>query len=111
MLSRKIKISVVLVSFFLLLVTFGCNGKHCIKLGGEYQGAKGDLEYCYDKQETKDVGVPVLKDKEGKANYILDDKQVKALANSKAFTSAMSASRKEVTQENARDILKRIIKK
>jgi len=51
---------VLLSGFLLILLLTGCSGKQCIKVGGEYQGVIGDVEYCYDFGQSKNNGVPTL---------------------------------------------------
>jgi len=51
--------------YILILVVFvmvfaGCNGGHCIKVGGTYQGVSGDVEYCFDTGKSEGLGVPVF---------------------------------------------------
>lgn len=60
---------------FLSIVASGCAGKHCIKVGGTYEGNSGELEYCYEKEVSKSVGLPILSNESGQS-VILSEKQI-----------------------------------
>lgn len=42
----------------------GCAGHSCIKVGGSYQGAGGEMEYCWNAEKTNASGAPAF-DKSG----------------------------------------------
>jgi len=50
----------------------GCTGRHCIKIGGTYEGIDGNLEYCWDEAKSADAGVPVLSGDSGTLFGFLD---------------------------------------
>jgi hypothetical protein len=43
-----------------MFILLGCNGQHCIKIGGNYDGIEGNIEYCFDQKESKEAGRPIL---------------------------------------------------
>lgn len=75
-------IILITITIFVMPVFQGCSGKHCVKIGGEYQGINGDLEYCFDNEKSKEVGVPVAKSESGDS-FLLSREQVEKLGNVK----------------------------
>lgn len=72
----RLYLSLLLISVLL----FGCgSGKHCIKIGGNYQGAEGEIEYCFDVEKSEEVGRPVLRDAAGQKFFALTKADVKKL--------------------------------
>jgi len=65
--------------FFLLVTITGCAGSHCIKLGGNYQGIDGDIEYCFSQEKTEKNGLPTTE-----TNEVLVDESVLEKLLSKA---------------------------
>jgi len=69
----------VLVSW--LIVVFGlallcsCAGQHCITIGGEYEGVQGNVEYCFDKEQSKQEGIPTFTNTEGKS-YLIPEEDI-----------------------------------
>ncbi len=65
--------------FLFALLLLGCNAKHCIKVGGEYEGIAGNVEYCYDAEESKQIGVPVFEGPKQEENYLLSEAMIEAI--------------------------------
>ena len=47
--------------FVFVFLLAGCAGQHCIKIGGNYEGVQGDIEYCFDAKATEELKAPVIK--------------------------------------------------
>lgn len=43
----------------LLVLVSGCAGV-CMRVDGSYKDFDGGIEYCFDTQKSKDLGVPVI---------------------------------------------------
>jgi hypothetical protein len=69
-------IYIILILSVLLLA---CSGKHCIKIGGNYEGIQGDLEYCFDQHASAVIQAPILADQDGNPNIILNHQSVEAI--------------------------------
>ncbi len=48
----------------LSLIFVGCSGKHCVKIGGDYEGIQGNIEYCFDAGQSTSEGRPILVNKD-----------------------------------------------
>lgn len=60
------KNSLILIFLFILFFS-GCNGNHCIKVGGNYEGVQGDFEYCWgSSDEMKNFQAPIVNSKSEK---------------------------------------------
>ena len=46
--EKKITCLIVFILGFILFFSGCSTGKHCIKMGGNYEGVEGNLEYCFD---------------------------------------------------------------
>lgn len=88
------KLLLIIVAFFCA----GCAGTHCIKVGGEKDGFRGDFEYCFDKKESEQEEAPVFigstgqtylalnADEVARVNAIIDENErLKATAEKKEF--------------------------
>lgn len=71
----KFVIALLLCMFMLL----GCAGQHCIKIGGNYDGIDGTIEYCYDAKESQKIGRPILKSETGQRLLSLSCNDAKKL--------------------------------
>jgi hypothetical protein len=49
------------VIFIIVLCLCGCAGT-CLRVGGGYKDFSGEVEYCFDTEKSKDLGVPVLEE-------------------------------------------------
>ena len=63
-----------------LVFTFvGCTGQHCIKVGGNYEGVQGELEYCFDAGKTQEIGSPVTASSQGKEYIGITEQEAKKI--------------------------------
>lgn len=53
-------LSIIIVLSLLIFVLCSCAGQHCIKIGGNYEGVEGNLEYCFDFKSSEKIDMPVL---------------------------------------------------
>lgn len=72
------------VIFGLAWALAGCAGaRHCISIGGEWEGKAGNIEYCFSVPESREAGMPAFEGKGGKA-YLVKESEIeeadKALA-------------------------------
>lgn len=65
----------------LICITFcACAGKHCVAIGGTYDGVQGTMEYCFDAKATdSNDGVATLIGPDGKQNYLINEDEAKKL--------------------------------
>lgn len=69
-----------LLAFAALCFPFPSCGRHCIAIGGEYQGIDGNVEYCFESARSSELGIPVLKSAAGqKELYGFTEDQVNAI--------------------------------
>lgn len=68
-----------LVSVLALSILSGCNAKHCIKIGGTYDGINGNLEYCYDQQSKE--ARPVLEAQNGSKLIVLTEQDAQKIVS------------------------------
>lgn len=61
----------------MMLILVSCNARHCIKIGGEYDGIDGSLEYCYDGAKTEELGIPAFSTDDGKTAILVSERQAK----------------------------------
>lgn len=84
--NRRTVLSIVVIVMCLFL--FGCSGKHCIKVGGSYEGIQGDLEYCFDYVKSQEAQHPVYSNEKDsvvlisesnaqKINYLIEKQELK----------------------------------
>lgn len=81
--------------FFILFVTLctliGCNGSHCITLGGTYEKISGDVKYCWDN--TSESKRPILTDENGNAAVLMSEEDMQKIATKlEIFTAPKSQS-------------------
>ncbi len=72
----------IIVFLYVTLLAYllvGCSGRHCLAIGGEKDGISGNIEYCYDFEETKQSGVPSFKKDDGKNIYGFSLDQIEAI--------------------------------
>ena len=67
---------IVILSIFLIA---GCAGGKCIKVGGTYEGAEGNIEYCWDQASSEKEGTAVTVDKDGKKLFGFGEDDLKKL--------------------------------
>ena len=70
------------VAAFLLVLSLvvSCGGRHCISVGGNYEGVDGSVEYCYDAGEAEKAGAPVFRD-EKKTWFGIDENTLSDLVD------------------------------
>lgn len=68
-----------IISFAILALFVGCNGQHCIKVGGNYEGVNGELEYCFDAGKTQEIGSPVVSSSQGKEYVGITENEAKKI--------------------------------
>lgn len=83
------------MKFFLIVIVMffvGCAGQNCFKVGGDYQGINGNIEYCYSPKDSESEKTPTFDSATGKG-YIVTEAQiseaVKAMEASKASISVV----------------------
>ncbi len=54
-----------------LFVAGGCNVPGCLNVGGTYQGAGGEVEYCWNAEKSKSAGAPAFDEKTGEKKKTL----------------------------------------
>lgn len=67
-----------IVLIVLCMALYGCNNG-CIRVGGEYAGATGEVEYCFDSKQASEAGVPVFTDDSGESFFGFDGETVNKL--------------------------------
>lgn len=78
----------VFIVFVVSLIFTGCTGKHCIKFDGEWEGRKGGLEYCFEKEQTATEGRPVLENSDGNKLFGFSGDDLKKILGLIPSTSA-----------------------
>lgn len=69
--------NIIFLAFLVLcLSVISCTGKHCLKVGGNYEGVNADLEYCFDAGSTSAIGSPVVVDNSGMKYIGISEKEV-----------------------------------
>lgn len=59
-----------------VLILAGCTtGKTCVSVGGSYDGAAGNVEYCYEPVASKEIGFPYFKSSDGNGGVMLTESQ------------------------------------
>ncbi|RLD10037.1 MAG: hypothetical protein DRI56_03175 [Chloroflexota bacterium] len=53
-----------LIFSLLFFILIGCAGRHCIGVDGSYKGVDGQIEYCFDLENSKKSGVPTFRNGE-----------------------------------------------
>ena len=53
----------------------GCSGS-CISLKGEYKDFAGEVQWCLEKEISKEVGKDILQNSEGELAILLNEKDV-----------------------------------
>lgn len=69
-----------IILLVLCMFAIGCAGKNCIKIGGEYEGIDGNLEYCWNKKTSEKAERPVLQNKEGEKAVLLTTEDLKLIS-------------------------------
>jgi len=85
------KIFILSISISLLCLGLCCNAKHCIKIGGSYEGNPVDFEYCYDSKKSDDNGIPTLESNQGDSFLISEDQAKKIVEKLKGVISSSKA--------------------
>ena len=65
-----------LIIIFCIALFGGCSGHHCIKIGGIYEGAEAEIEYCWNLEKSKAAGVPVLEGGKKGDLYAIPEKDI-----------------------------------
>ena len=68
----------VIIAMFFFVSIFGCQGS-CIKIAGGYKDYGGEVEYCFDKEQSKTVQSPVLTDSDGKTFFGITEDEIKKI--------------------------------
>lgn len=69
-----------LLLFLALICLVGCNARHCIGIDGAYQDYSGSIEYCFNLEKSKNLGVLVFDSDLGPI-YGLDKKFLEEIAD------------------------------
>ena len=94
-----------------LVILVGCGtGRHCIKIGGDWEGAKGEFEYCYEAKASSEAGRPVLENSAGEKLVGLFEKDLLKI-NSLIPDEGEKIEAKEFQGNLVRIILRKIEKK
>lgn len=93
------------VCFICLL---GCSGS-CISLKGEYKDFAGEVQWCLEKEISKEVGKDILQNSEGELAIVLNEKDV-ARAN-EILNAPPTAKIKALREENTFRKFLELIKK
>ena len=56
-----------------------CSGGKCIKIGGNYSGAEGNIEYCWDQTASEKEGTAVATDPAGNKLFGFSEDDIKKL--------------------------------
>lgn len=68
-----------LVSLIALSLSFtGCQLDGCFKVGGEYQGKKGEVQYCFNPEKSKQEKTVVLQNG-AEVLFSLTEKEIEKL--------------------------------
>lgn len=73
---------IMMTAFVFGLALSGCGSGACIKIGGGYKDYAGEVEYCFDKAKSEEIGVPILEEKTSEGSkeiFGFDLDQVKAI--------------------------------
>ena len=68
--------------FFMLILGFllaACAGGKCIKIGGNYGDATGEIEYCWDQATSEKEGTSVTTDSAGNKLFGFSEDDIKKL--------------------------------
>lgn len=87
--------SFVLIAITIILPACGGASRHCISIGGEYDGVQGNVEYCFDKEQSKQEGIPTFTNPDGKSYLIPEEDIVSAneiLQKAEAVTAKTTSS-------------------
>lgn len=63
----------------LIVATMAGCGQHCVKVGGEYQGVDGEIEYCFSLDKSKEAGLPAFEGDNGKSIFGFDLDQINGI--------------------------------
>lgn len=66
----------------IIAILCGCSGMNCIKVGGSYEGAQGNLEYCWDSAKSEAASAPVLVSPSGESATIITESQAEKIIES-----------------------------
>lgn len=70
-----------IILIVMVCIMFGCtSGKTCIKVGGSYEGVDGNIEYCYEPEQSKAIGMPCFTTQQG-LGVMLTEAQANKLMN------------------------------
>lgn len=100
----------VIVFLLLLIVAVifsGCSGQSCIKVGGEYSGVNGELEYCYSPDKTQQNGAPTLESAQGEL-YALTAAQIEELNQYFDKAAAVKPTAAPTNETPIRRLLRRL---
>lgn len=95
------------VSYLMILVILsfmsglfiGCSaGRHCISVGGGYEGTTGEIEYCFDEQSSKEAGIPAFVNPDGKSYLIPETDIEKAMDLLEEKTVSISSVEAPITR-------------
>lgn len=89
----------------LAIALVGCTGQHCIKVGGDYQGGTGSIEYCYNAPQSSETGLPVLDSATGEKSVLVPKSELEKLVTAAEKQSKEISSK---TQARLSDRIKAI---
>lgn len=65
------KTLILLICMMIAISISGCNSGGCIKVGGSYKDAGGEIEYCFDAKKSKTAGAPAFEENSGEESKTL----------------------------------------
>ncbi len=88
------------------IVFTACSGQNCLSIGGSYEGAEGNLQYCWNEASSKEAGVPVLESANGN-NYLIDEASVTRL--NELYDKAMKTETENVSNKTQMSQIKMLL--
>lgn len=70
-----------LILLVLILVLMGGCAGTCIRVDGSYKDFDGGIEYCFDTQKSKDLGVPVIDENSTNTFFGFDLEQINKIVD------------------------------
>lgn len=67
------------IALVCVLLLSACSGGKCIKIGGNYGDATGNIEYCWDQAASEKEGTAVTTDPEGNRLFGFSEDDIKKL--------------------------------
>ena len=68
-----------LIALLCMLLIASCSGGKCIKIGGNYGDATGNIEYCWDQTASEKEGTAVTTDPSGNKLFGIGEEDIKKL--------------------------------